>query len=385
MTLHTPTTPAELSELFASAAADGRKLELRGGGSKAAMGSACAAEIVDMRGFAGVVDYDPPELVLTVRPGTPLADIEALVAEQGQMLAFEPYDHGPLLGQPTGTATIGGVVAAGVAGSGRLTAGSARDHLLGFAAVSGRGEAFVGGGKVVKNVTGYDLPKVIAGSWGRLAAITELTLKVLPRPRMIRTMAIAGLAPAAAQAAMAAAMGGPAEVGAAAHLPALDGRALTLFRIQGFGPSVAARCDLLPRLLADHGPVFELSEAEAEAGWAAIRTLAPLAGLDQLWRTSLPPSAAPGFLETLDLPNDGWLLDWAGGLVWHGGGPPPEAIRTAAERGGGHAMLIKGPADVPMQHPRAPGVTALEARVRRAFDPAGIFESGRFLDTPDAH
>lgn len=390
MTIHTPTTPEDLAQLFAEAAAQGRKLELRGGGSKADVGAAWEPEIVDMRGFAGVVDYDPPELVLTVRPGTPLAEVERLVADQGQMLAFEPFDHGPLFGEAPGSATIGGIVAAGVAGSGRLSMGGARDHLLGFTAVSGRGERFVAGGKVVKNVTGYDLPKLIAGSWGRLAAMTELTLKVLPRPRVIRTMAIEGLDAAEAQAAMADAMGSPAEISAAAHLPAFDGRpALTLFRVQGFAPSVEARCTSLPGLLDDHGEVVELPDDEAGALWSSIPRADAFTDSETLWRVSLPPSASPGFVEAFERQGANWLLDWAGGLVWLGFDGDPAFVRQVAELSGGHAMLVRAPMAlrdyVPAQHPRAPGVMALEARVRRAFDPSGIFETGRFLDDADAH
>ncbi|KQX18735.1 MULTISPECIES: FAD-binding protein [unclassified Sphingomonas] len=390
MIVHSPATVEDLEQLFTDAAGRGGKLELRGGGSKAAIGAARPAEIVDLRGFAGVVDYDPPELVLTVRPGTPLVEVERLVAEQGQMLAFEPFDHGPLFGAKAGGATIGGIVAAGVAGSGRLTAGGARDHLLGFTAVSGRGERFVAGGKVVKNVTGYDLPKLVAGSWGRLAAITELTLKVLPRPKVVRTMAIEGLGATAAQAAMAEAMGSPAEIGAAAHRPPLDGRpAMTLFRVQGFAPSVEARCATLPRLLERHGRAIALPADEAAPLWSSIGQAGALADAGTLWRISLPPSAAPRLVETFEPLGGRWLLDWAGGLLWLGFDGDPTLVRRMAEMAGGHAMLVRAPIDlrdrIPAQHPRASGVMALEARVRRAFDPAGIFETGRFLDHADAH
>jgi glycolate oxidase FAD binding subunit len=390
MTTHKPTTIDQLVELIATASAEGRKLELRGGSSKAAIGAARDAEIVDMRNFSGVVDYDPPELVLTVGAGTPLAEVQALVASKGQMLAFEPFDHGPLFGRPAGAATIGGVVAAGIAGSGRLTAGSARDHLLGFTAVSGRAERFVGGGKVVKNVTGYDLPKLVAASWGRLVAVTELTLKVLPRPRVVNTMAIEGLDHHAARAAMAAALGSPAEISAAAHLPAGGGQpALTLFRVQGFAPSVAARCAALPAIVRDHGAARLLSEEEAEAHWATIREVGPLADAPSLWRVNLPPSGGPKLVDALEPHGAHWLFDWAGGLVWLGFDGEPALVRKAAETAGGHAMLVRALDPVrntiPFQHPRALGVAALEARVRRAFDPAGVFETDRFLDHINAH
>ncbi|MDP3673762.1 MAG: FAD-binding protein [Novosphingobium sp.] len=160
-----PTDATQLGEMVRDAGTRTLVLECRGGGSKRDIGAPDRdTTLVDMSAFTGIVDYEPSELVLTVRPATPLAEVELLLAEHRQMLAFEPFDHGPLFGRDVGTATIAGVVAAGVAGSRRVSAGGARDHLLGFAAVSGRGEAFKAGGKVVKNVTGYDVAKVIAGS-----------------------------------------------------------------------------------------------------------------------------------------------------------------------------------------------------------------------------
>jgi glycolate oxidase FAD binding subunit len=391
MTALRPTTPAELADAIAQAAAAGTALEIRGGGSKAAVGADRDAAILDMRAFAGVVDYDPPELVLTVKPGTPLAEIEALVEAEGQMLAFEPWDHGPLFGRPAGEATIGGVVAAGVSGPRRLTAGGARDHLLGFAAVSGRGEAFVAGAKVVKNVTGYDLPKLMAGSWGRLAAMTELTLKVLPRPRTQATMVIEGLTDAQAHAAMARAMGSHAEVCAATHLPAEinQGRAVTALKLQGFEPSVAARCALLPDLLIDHGAARTIDAAEADGLWDRVRSVAPLADATMLWRVNVPPSGGCAVVRALEPLGARWYFDWAGGLIWIAFDGNPETVRAAAAAAGGHAMLVRAPAALrattPFQHPRASGVAALEARVRRAFDPKDVFETGRFLDETHAN
>lgn len=378
-TLSLPTCETDIADAIADAARVDEKLMIRGGGSKSAMGAAVAARALDLRGLSGVVDYDPAELVLTLRPGTPLSEVQALVAGERQMLAFDPFDHAPLFGDPPGKATIGGVVAAGVTGSQRVSAGSARDHLLGFRAISGRGEAFVAGAKVVKNVTGYDLPKLAAGSWGRLFALTELTLKVLPRPEVRTTLTIEGLNPRDAVTAMARAMGSQADVAAAAHLPVSgDGRAVTALRIQGFGPSVVARATMLTALLADHGNVLPLDENAADDLWDDLRTVRSLAAHDTLWRTNVPPSQGWRVVEKLDA---AWLFDWAGGLVWIGGGDPA-TIRAAAQAAGGHATLVRAPEafryNVPMFHPPAAGLAALEARVRRAFDPAGVFETGRF-------
>lgn len=380
-----PASEDEVRDAVADAIRRGETLDIRCGGSKAAIGMPRPdAGVLDMAGLAGVVDYDPAELVLTVRPGTPLAEVEALLAGHGQMLAFDPFEHWPLLG--TGAkATIGGVVAAGVNGSLRLSGGGARDHLLGFRAVSGRAQTFVAGAKVVKNVTGYDLPKLAAGSWGRLFAMTELTLKVLPRPPVCTTRAVEGLEPGEAVRLMAAVMGSQAEVGAAAYVPAAlhDGRALTALRILGFGPSVAARCAMVERLLAPHGAPIAFDEEEDAGFWRSLRTLDPLAGDDApLWRVNVPPSGGPAVVAALEPIGAQWLFDWAGGLVWLAFDGDASLVRNAAMQAGGHAMLVRAPeamrAAAPAFHPPAAGVAALEMRVRRAFDPAGVFETGRF-------
>ncbi len=373
-----PRDAQDLCDIVANASQTGRKLEIQGGGSKAAMGAPRDATVVSLAALTGVVDYDPAELVLTVRPGTPLCEVEALVAAQDQMLAFEPFDHGPLFANELGATTIGGVVAAGVAGSRRVTAGGARDHLLGFTSVSGRGEIFVGGAKVVKNVTGYDLPKLFAGSWGRLGAMTELTLKVLPRPRMTVTMAAYGLDPRAAHAAMACALGSNADVSAAAHLA----RGITLLRVAGFAPSVEARCEGLPGLVREHCALHRLDGAEATDLWREAATGAGLRG-EVLWRVHLQPARAPDLIARLEPLQPQWSLDWGGGLVWLALDSHGTQVRDAAIALGGEATLVRSPEamrrTVSIFQPRAGGVAALEERVRRAFDPAGVFETGRFL------
>ena len=378
---------AEAVSAILDAAASGDKLEIRGRGTKAAIGKpARAGAVLDTSGIAGIVDYDPAELVLTLRPGTPLAEVEALLAQRGQMLAFEPLDLAPVLGTGT-TATIGGTVAAGLAGSRRLTRGGVRDHLLGFTAVSGRGEIFVAGGKVVKNVTGYDLPKLLARSWGRLALMTELTLKVLPAPREQETRVLRGLAPDAAYAAMARALGSQAEIAAAAYVPGQDpGESVTAFRFEGFAPSIAARVPVLETALAGY-KVEDLNDGLSF--WAALRDVSALGGAPQLWRIILPAREMPRLAELLDANHAHWLADWAGGLIWAGWESEPQILRDAVSASGGYASLIRADAQtrarVPAFQPLPPLLGGLEARVRRAFDPAGVFENGRFGDQPDAN
>ncbi len=375
-----PSSISELAEAIGTARASGQRLELRGGGSKAGIGQQRETTILSMQGFAGVIDYDPPELVLTAGAATPLAEIEALLAAQGQMLAFDPYDHGRLFGSAE-AATLGGVIAAGVSGSRRLSAGAVRDHFLGFRAVSGRGEAFIGGAKVVKNVTGYDLPKLMANSWGRLAALTEVTLKVLPRPRASATIVLPGLSDEAAILAMAQAMGSQAEVAAAAHVPAaLCNPALTALRLEGFAPSVQARTQMLLALFKPQGPDV-LLEADSAALWDGIRHAAPLAGEGTLWRINVPPTAGAQVTQPLAAMGAYWLYDWAGGLIWLQLPPGADglAVRAAASAAGGHAVLVRGDGGgLPILHPESPGVAALSARVKAAFDPDGILDPHRF-------
>jgi glycolate oxidase FAD binding subunit len=366
MAVLAPTTLDELTEAVRGTA----KLEIRGGGTKADMGAPRETDILDMTGFTGVVDYDPAELVLTVRAGTPLAEVQALLAENRQMLAFEPHGEEG--------ATIGGVVTAGISGSRRVSAGGARDHLLGFTAVSGRGEIFTAGGKVVKNVTGFDLPKVMAGSWGRLAAMTELSLKVLPAPEHVATLAIRGQSVGEAARAMAQALGSPIGPAAVAFLPGAE--ALTLFRLEGFAPSVAARA----ARLVEAEPMIE-----ADAAWTALRTLSGLPANAPLWRISLSGRQLPKLAEALDGLGAIWLADWGGALVRAAFDGDPVLLRDAVAGAGGHATLVRASPELrrttPTFHPQPAANEALEARVRRAFDPQGRFETGRFGGHGDAH
>src|SRR5215471_13247719 len=242
-----PRDAKELRQAVEWGLSEGVTLDVRGGGSKLQLGKPMTCDqVLDLSGLDGVVDYAPEELVVTVRAGTPLREVEALLAQRNQMLAFEPPDLGPLLGQEAGQGTLVGTVMGNLAGSRRLSAGAARDHLLGFSGVNGRGEAFKSGGRVMKNVTGYDLSKVLAGSWGTLAVLDQVSVKVLPAPDQTRTLMLVGLADDAAVKAMCAAMGSPHEVSGAAHVGPR-----TALRVEGVAPSVEARIKGLRDLLAD--------------------------------------------------------------------------------------------------------------------------------------
>jgi len=378
-----PTTPEEVLEAVAEAAAKQRRIEVMGGGTKRGVGRVERADLtLSLAGLDGVLDYAPEELVLTARPGAKLKDLEKLVASEGQMLPFEPPRLAKLLGSK-GEPTLGGVLAANLSGPRRVRAGAARDHLLGFAAVSGRGEVFKAGGKVVKNVTGYDLAKLMAGSWGTLAVMTEVTIKVLPKPKTEATLLVFGLEDRRAAQAMAAALNAPVEVSAAAHLPAMAAAraplkaemAVTALRLEGFEASIAARLDTLAQALKDFGRVDLLDAGLSRAFWGQVREVEAFHKDPRpLWRVSVPP--ASGWRVGEALAAGEVLYDWGGGLVW-ALSEDPAAVRAAARAAGGHAALWRGEAALASFQPLEGALAALTGRVKRAFDPEGLLNPGR--------
>jgi glycolate oxidase FAD binding subunit len=363
--------PASTEELAEILAADERPLEPVGTGSKRAIGRPVEADLLDLSRLTGVVDYRPSELVLTARAATPLAELEALLGENRQRLAFEPPSLARLFGSEAEHQSIGGVLAANLSGSRRIAAGAARDHFLGVTAVNGQGKTFRAGGKVVKNVTGYDLPKLLAGSWGSLAVMSEVTLKVVPEPETELTLIVPDEDPATAVSTLSHALGSAHEVSSAAFDP-WRGSAL---RLEGIAASVAAREQAL---LEDLGyPEVERLDADASrAYWATTGGAEALADWPVVWRISVPPSDAPRVVEAIA--PERYLLDWGGGLVW----AAFKSVDSPRVRGAlreGHAFLLKAPPDsrpCRQQPPSAVLAQVLE-KLRQAFDPAGRLNPGR--------
>ncbi len=394
-----PTQHAEVEKLIAWAVSEGAPLELVGGGSKRSLGRPVqAAHTLDLSELKGVRMYEPDELVLSVGPGTTISEIEELLAQQNQALVFEPPDYGALFGATAG-ATLGGIVASNLSGPRRIKAGAVRDHVLGLTAVSGRGKTFKTGGRVVKNVTGYDLCKLMTGSFGTLGALTELTVKVLPAPESARTVLLLGLDEAAANSAMTAALSGSHDVSGAAYVPAAatarssvsyvsaPGVPVTALRIEGIRPSVLSRCASLREDLAKFGAIEELHTSNSTCLWREIRDGSLLPASECLWRISVPPSEGGALAQRLRNSLGAEVqLDWGGGLVWAAFDPATSIEDAGASivRGAvssGHATLFRAAenvrAAVDVFQPLSKSVSALSARVKNAFDPHGILNSGR--------
>ena len=391
-----PRDAKEVEDAVKWALGNDKALELIGQGTKRVLGRPSQTDItLDLSGLSGVTLYEPAELVLSAKAGTPLAEIEVLLDKNNQQLDFEPMDYGPLLGNEAGQGTIGGAIATNLSGPRRLKAGAARDHFLGVTAVTGRGETIKSGGRVVKNVTGYDMCKVLAGSWGTLAAMTDITIKVLPKPETEATVVFEGLDDERACAAMAAAIGSSCDVSAAAHLPDhvasyFDGlpspEAATVLRLEGVAPSVAHRKESLAALMKPFGPVALLSEAHSKALWRSVRQVRPFAVSQErpLWRISTAPGK--GFeVAAAITPAAQMFYDWGGGLIWvampFADEPDAGSIRRAVAALGGHATLVRAPAairaSVAVFEPQGAGLAALSKRVKDGFDPKGVLNPGR--------
>jgi glycolate dehydrogenase FAD-binding subunit len=397
----------DVEQVVRAAIASEQPLEIIGHGSKRPIGQPMATNaLLDLSALNAVTSYEPTELVITVQAGAPLADVKSLIDSRNQQFAFEPINTSQLLGTAN-IGTIGGMIGAGLAGPRRVKAGGARDHLLGAHAVSGFGDSFKAGGRVVKNVTGYDLCKLLAGSWGTLAVMTEVTLKVMPRPESERTLVLRGLDDVTANRAMTAALGSPFDVSGAAHVPnsalragpsglgdlGYQQTAVTLLRLEGITASCAHRAGALGKLLAPFGAAEIVEDAASAAVWSSVRDVAPFAangalGAWPVWRIVCPPAAGGGLGERLSRDTGGDVIyDWGGGLIWAALPPKPDAqaalVRQRVDAVGGHATLLRASEqvrrNVDVFHPQKSGLAGLSERVRHSFDPNNILNRGRMI------
>jgi len=396
MTL-TPHTENDAAYVIRNAAADRKTVSIIGNGTRNGFGNRIACdETLSSSALTGIIDYEPAEMVMTVRAGTPVAEIESALAANRQMMSFEPMDYRQVMGT-AGEPTIGGVFAANASGPRRFVSGAARDSLLGIRFVNGRGEVVRAGGRVMKNVTGLDLVKLLAGSHGTLGFLTEVTFRVLPVPEMVQTIVISGLNDAAATQAMAVALAMPVEVSGAAHLPHAVGSSFldgdlpegeaTVLRLEGLEASVSVRAETLAGVMKDLGAVTMLGAAESRRLWHEIRDVRVYGDALQkpLWRVSVAPSVGHQLVAALRLEAGiDAFYDWQGGLVWMQMEADPEEQllrRYIKALGGGHATLVRAPEKARERtaafQPESDAVAALSARVKQKLDPAGIFSPGK--------
>jgi glycolate oxidase FAD binding subunit len=393
-TLIAPATEAEVAEAVAAAAVSGEPLAIEGNGTKRALlRPVQAARTLSLRNLSGITLYRPQELILTALAGTPLPEIEAALAEKGQHLIAEPPDTRALFGagQP---ATLGGVVATNLSGPRRVAWGAMRDHVMGIRAVNGAGEVFRSGGRVLKNVTGLDLCKLLTGSHGTLGVITEITLKVLPAPASVGTVALRVADLAAGVRALSAGLGSPYGISGAALLPEGapehglgGGGPVALLRIEEFPESVAYRAARLRESLGGGAESVLLEDAASRALWRAVRDAAPLGAAPEeaVWRVSVQPTSGPAVAAAARAAGLGkLLLDWGGGLVWIAGPATPEAhaaVMAAAKAAGGSFTLFRAPeplrAAVPVLPEEPPPLAAIGRRVKAVLDPKGVLNPGR--------
>jgi glycolate oxidase FAD binding subunit len=389
-----PQDEAGVAILVAEAAGRGEPLAIQGNGSKIGMlRPVQAARTLSTRNLTGITLYAPRELVISARAGTPLAEIEAALAEHGQHMIAEPPELGRVFGSDT-PQTIGGVVATNLSGPRRVAWGAMRDHVIGIRAVNGAGDVIRSGGRVLKNVTGLDLCKLLTGSHGTLGVLTEITMKVLPAPESSGSVIIRGLDAPQGVAALSAALGSPFGVSGAAWLPAwatsmvpaLAGASATVIRIEEFTASVLYRTGRLQTDLARFGTTKILDEANSRAVWQAIRDAAPIAPSagEAVWHVSTRPSRGPRLLAAAEAAGARGFLDWGGGLVWLAGAGTAAlhaAVVAAVSAEGGTWTLMRAPetlrAASEVVPPEVPALAAITRRVKAAMDPAGILNPGR--------
>ena len=386
--LLTPADEAEVEAAVHDAMSSKTPIEIQGGGTRAGFGRPVqAARTLTTERLVGVTLLEPAELVVSARAGTPVAEVEAALAEVGQRLSFEPLDHRALYAS-SGEPTIGGLVATNASGPRRVAAGAARDALIGIRMVTGRGETIRSGGRVMKNVTGYDLVKLACGSHGTLGVLTEATFKTLPIPETEISLVIEGLDDARGVETLCAAMGSPFEPTGAAHLPAAaDAPARTVLRLENFESQLRYRGGELERLLKPYGLAARFDAETSRALWREIAQVAPLLGdpARAVWRISVAPSRAAALVARFGPAAAAHFYDWSGGLIWLAVEPSDDAgaavIRPAVREARGHATLMRAEdgvrAATAVFEPEAPAFARLSREVTAAFDPAGVLNPGR--------
>ncbi|MBP0465016.1 glycolate oxidase subunit GlcE [Roseomonas sp. PWR1] len=381
-----PADEAAVAAAVAAAHAAREPLAIEGNGTKRGLlRPVQAARTLSLRNLSGITLYSPAELVLSARAGTPIPEIEAALAEKGQQLIAEPPDTRAIFGTDA-PATLGGIVATNLSGPRRITWGSMRDHVLGIRFVNGQGEVLRSGGRVLKNVTGLDLCKLLSGAHGTLGVLTEITLKVLPAGETSATLRVHVPDAAAGVRVLSAGLGSPFGVSGAALVPDAAGGFAACLRLEDFAPSVTYRSARLAEDLAPHGDVAVLDADATRALWREIRDAAPLAAQpgEAIWRVSVRPSAGPAMLAAADALGGRGFLDWGGGLAWLAG-PASEAahgaIAAAAAAAGGTCTLFRAPEALRLSVAVLPDepapLAAIGRRVKAALDPAGILNPGR--------
>ncbi len=395
-----PATEWELKSIMGALIHREISVEVMGAGSKRSLGRPISAgSAITTSSLRGISLYEPTELVMSARAGTTVSQIEVELASRNQMLPFEPLDIAPMLGGQPGAQTIGGVFATNLSGARRISAGAARDHLIGARGVNGRAEIFKSGGRVMKNVTGYDVARGLAGSWGTLAVLTEVTFKVLPLPDDTATLVYFGLPDDIASELMCAATASPFEVSGTAHLsaalaarlrfemPGAGAEAITAIRLENFAKSTAYRMDKLEAELKAYGAPARLDLERSLKLWGELKRLAVFPyGPSHIWRISTSPRAAPKLVASIrrHMPVETYY-DWSGGLVWietpasaDGGAAD---IRRAIASHGGHATLIRAEeavrSTVDVFQPLNPAIERLSKGIKEAFDPLGLLNPGR--------
>ena len=384
----TPNHADEVAEIVREANTACRRCEIVGGGTKRSLGNPVDADLqLDLSAIAGVEMYEPDELVLKVRAATPVSHIRQVLAKRNQQLAFEPPQYAALFGNCTAEDTIGGIVACNLSGPRRILSGSVRDAVLGIEAVNGRGETFKGGGRTVKNVTGYDIPRILTGSFGVLAAITSITLKIHPAPAQEVTLVLTGLSDTEALQVLSGALRMPLDISAAVHLSGRSSDSVTALRLEGFSESVAARERELRKSLEKMGPVTSMVGDESTAFWRRQRDLSDFASDPDpeacVWRLLLPATKAARMVAAI---KGEVLYDWGGAQIFiktsaEGARRQASSLRSLAGEAGGSACLFRAPAALRLEfgtfQPRPRAHQELAERIRSSFDPNSVLNPGK--------